>query len=75
MGNTKPEKCPCGRDLHYKDDEQRKALDNIIGLFGPNIMKSSGNKMYSVPRVYIALHGDKNKDWEKLGFKEWNKKK
>lgn len=65
------DKCYCGRALHYTDTKTQTQVEEVIKKFGPNIViKLDNNKRFLVPRHYIALHGIKNKDLNKLGFQE-----
>jgi hypothetical protein len=62
--------CHCGRKLHFSNANQKRELEEIINRFGENITISRDDKKYLVPRTYIALHGIRDKDISKLGFKE-----
>jgi hypothetical protein len=62
--------CHCGHKLHFSNARQKRELEEVINRFGENITINYGIKKYLVPRTYIALHGIRDKDISKLGFKE-----
>jgi hypothetical protein len=62
--------CHCGQKLHFSNERQKRELEEVINRFGENITIRHGVKKYLVPRTYIALHGIRDKDISKLGFKE-----
>ena len=50
--------CACGRELHYNDPAKQKMVETLIKEVGSsNVLITTNNKTYSVPRHYIALHG------------------
>lgn len=61
--------CPCGKPLHYKDEKSKKMVQSIIDKFGEDIKVVVLNKEYLVNRHYIALHGIKASELEKLADK------
>lgn len=49
--------CACGKPLHYVSPEARALVERMIDQLGENIVVTLGDKSYSVPRHFIALHG------------------
>lgn len=52
-----PERCPCGRPLHYLDPEMESAVRHLVEELGPLVSIVSNEGVWRVPRHYIALHG------------------
>jgi len=61
--------CPCGRPLHYVFPESRERIERFIEMLGEDILLTTPEGQYSVPRHYIALHGIKAEELEELGQK------
>jgi hypothetical protein len=64
----KDEICHCGKPLHYTNSRIKAKVDAIIEEKGSHVDIVCRDKRYSVPRHYIALHGIKAADLDKLGF-------
>lgn len=65
-------KCLCGKELHYSDKEVEKYMVNLVKELGRfiHVVDDENNKTYKVDRHYIALHGIKQIDLDKLNFEE-----
>ena len=71
MPESMPEElCHCGKPLHYSDPKMREAVERLIGKLGAKVQVQIRGKTWLVPRHYIALHGVKAWEIEKLGFEE-----
>ncbi len=64
------ELCHCGKPLHYSDPHIERLVRRLIGIKGELIRVTAGGRTWLVPRHYIALHGLKAGEIEKLGFIE-----
>lgn len=62
--------CACGRPLHYSDPHIQALVQDQVDELGENILISTRDRTWSVPRHYIALHGIKAWELETLGFPE-----
>lgn len=62
--------CACGQPLHYTDPLVRGFIEGLIAELGPDINVRFGDRMWRVPRHYIALHGLTAGDLPTLGFPE-----
>lgn len=62
--------CHCGKPLHYSDPTLQKQVEEIIAMTDEFIVIQVGDKRFKVQRHYIALHGIKGADIEKLGFEQ-----
>lgn len=63
--------CHCGKPLHYTNktlEERVQELVEKLGEFMP--VEVFGKGTYAVQRHYIALHGIKGVEVDKLGFKK-----
>lgn len=60
--------CACGRPLHYSDALLQGIVQRMVDKLGENIEVVVGGRKWLVPRHYIALHGLKAWELEKLGF-------
>lgn len=68
-------KCPCDKKEHILDVRNSHVWDFVaktIDELGENMTLQvlETGKKYSVPRIYIAMHGIKGHEVGKLGFKE-----
>jgi hypothetical protein len=62
------ERCPCGHPLHYTRPESRAFVENLIAELGPDMLITTPEGSWLVPRHYVALHGVAGKDLSALGF-------
>ena len=62
--------CACGKPLHYTDPVLQQMVQQCIDEFGENIYIRLGDRVWLIPRHFIALHGIKAWELEKLGFPE-----
>ena len=62
--------CACGRPLHYADPFLRKLVQEWVDELGESMPVHVGGRAWMIPRHYIALHGLKAAEIEKLGFPE-----
>ena len=67
--------CACGKPLHYKNKVTERMVQMLVDELGEYIAVTVDGKTFSVQRHYIALHGIKDKDLDKLGFSDTIKKK
>lgn len=65
--------CHCGKPLHYTDPKAEELVRELVALFGETIVVHVGKRSFNVPRHYIALHGLKGIEVDKLGFEEIKK--
>jgi hypothetical protein len=68
MGEKKM--CACGKPLHYTDSVLQDLVQHLIDEHGENIRVAVKDRAWLVPRHFIALHGIKARELEKLGFPE-----
>lgn len=68
MRRVEPDElCACGLPLHYKDDDSRAMIEDYVRRLGPLMdITVMGKGTWRVPRHFIALHGFKAADVEKL---------
>jgi hypothetical protein len=66
------ELCHCGRPLHYRRVEDWEAVQRLVDTLGPTIRVTVDGRTWLVPRHYIALHGLRGDQVERLGFTEIN---
>ncbi len=64
--------CQCGRPLHYSCPDVKKWVDKMINHLGEYITVESivTRKKYKVQRHYIALHGLKHEELDRMGFEQ-----
>lgn len=66
------EKCHCGLPLHYTDTGIEEYVRCMIKMYGEyvviQLVDGENEPRYRVPRHYIALHGLKAAELDKLGF-------
>jgi hypothetical protein len=62
--------CACGRPLHYRDPLLQEFVQRMVDELGENIRVTTRERTWLVPRHYLALHGLKAWELEKLGFPE-----
>jgi hypothetical protein len=60
------ERCACGRPLHYANYKTRVLLDKMIAQYGPTVAVTTSAGTWMVPRHYIALHGLRAVEVERL---------
>jgi hypothetical protein len=60
--------CPCGKPLHYSDLVLEETVSQLVAIHGEYVPVTVGNKTYKVSRHFIALHGIKAQEIDKLGF-------
>lgn len=70
MARKPPDRCHCGRPLHYIDAAARKSVDALVATLGPEMKVTIGRRSWMVPRHYIALHGITAGEIHRLGFAE-----
>lgn len=58
--------CPCGKPLHYTDSSLKDKVDALVDKLGELMQVTVGNNSYMVSRHYIALHGLKGNEIEKV---------
>ena len=58
--------CACGSPLHYNDPNIKTLVERIISEQGEYVEVSVEGRRYRVQRHYIALHGIKAFELEKL---------
>ena len=64
------EMCHCGRPLHYTNTTAEASVRKLVDELGTHIEVVVEGRRWRVPRHYIALHGLKASDVDKLGFEE-----
>lgn len=52
-----PDRCACGRPLHYSSPTRQKVVDDLVRRLGRTIRVVAPSGAYQVDRHYIALHG------------------
>ena len=62
--------CHCGRPLHYSNWALYAWVEAMIREHGETVVVSLAGRSWKVPRHYLALHGLKASELEKLGFVE-----
>lgn len=62
--------CACGKRLHYSDPMLQAMIQRFVDDLGENIRVQVRGRIWLVPRHFIALHGLKAWEIEKLGFPE-----
>lgn len=62
--------CFCGKPLHYSNPDAEEYMHALVRALGPEIMVRVGRRAFMVPRHYIALHGLKGAEVDKMGFVE-----
>lgn len=62
--------CYCGKPLHYTDKRTSKFINEMVRTLGEFVNVIYLDKIYKVPRHYIALHGIKGYQLGELGFEE-----
>ena len=65
-----PEKCHCGRPLHYTDPNVEDFVRKMIKLCGPTVIIEVSGRRFKVQRHYLALHGIRAAEIDRLGFEE-----
>lgn len=60
--------CHCGLPLHYQDPGVRRHVERLVARLGTHVRVRVGEAVYLVQRHYIALHGLKGAEVERLGF-------
>jgi hypothetical protein len=69
--NQSMKKCHCGKKLHYTDLKTKKFVLKMIKKLGEYIrVTNSDGITFRVQRHYLALHGLKEEELEKLGFEK-----
>jgi len=63
-------RCHCGRPLHYRNPGIRQIVEHEIRLHGPLVRVNVNDRVWLVPRHYIALHGLRADQIGRLGFQE-----
>ena len=66
--------CHCGQPLHYSDKSIEIEVKKLVEKLGRyiEVCCRDDNVTYKVDRHYIALHGLKGKELNKLGFEVIN---
>ena len=67
---NRPERCPCGRPLHYGDPGIQAIMEEFVARRGADIPITIDGRTWLVSRHYIALHGVKASELPHLGFPE-----
>ena len=67
---NEPERCHCGRPLHYTDPAIEAMVRMLIRELGEYIKITVDGRTWLVQRHYIALHGIKGSELPDLGFQE-----
>lgn len=62
--------CACGKRLHYTDPLKQEMVQRLVNELGESIPVMTRGRTWLVPRHFIALHGIKAWELEKLGFPE-----
>jgi hypothetical protein len=62
--------CHCGKPLHYNSEVVQAQVEQLVETLGEFMDVTVGGVTYSVPRHYIALHGLKGSELQRLGFKQ-----
>lgn len=64
--------CACGRPVHYLNPDLQAIVEAIIASLGSEIVVTTPDGSWKVPRHYLALHGLKADELssvaERLGF-------
>jgi len=63
-------RCHCGWPLHYHSRKIRAMVERQIREHGPMVRVNVGDRVWLVPRHYIALHGLRADEVAWLGFAE-----
>jgi len=62
--------CHCGKPLHYNSEVVQAQVEQLVEELGEYMEVTVNGSTYSVPRHYIALHGLKGSELQRLGFKK-----
>ena len=62
--------CACGKPLHYSDPIIQQMMQELVDQRGEDIHITVRGRTWLVQRHYIALHGVKAQELERLGFPE-----
>ena len=60
--------CACGKPLHYLEPMLREIVQSQVDQLGENIRVRLGTRVWLVPRHFIALHGIRARELERLRF-------
>jgi hypothetical protein len=63
-----PERCACGRRLHYSSPATEQAMRQVVGQLGERARVTTPDGTFLVPRHYVALHGLAADELPRLGF-------
>jgi len=71
VAEKESDQCHCGKPLHYTDNRVKSFIQRMIKDCGEYIVVTlMGGTSYRVPRHYIALHGIRGSDLDRLGFEK-----
>lgn len=65
-----PTMCHCGQPLHYTDALMQLLVEVMVMELGETMVVTVNGRHWKVPRHYVALHGLKGSEVDKLGFTE-----
>lgn len=65
-----PEYCHCGQPLHYSNPEMERIMRRMVARLGEYVVVAVGGRKFRVQRHYVALHGIKAAEMDRLGFEE-----
>jgi hypothetical protein len=61
--------CACGQPLHYSDPDTEFMVRELVRDLGENVIITTSQGVFHVPRHYIALHGIKEQELPALAQK------
>lgn len=67
--------CYCGIPLHYTDPFIENQVKQLVSKYGEMVIVTNHlGENFNVPRHYVALHGLREENLSKLGFKRTEEK-
>jgi len=63
-----PKLCHCGKPLHYTNKAVKQFIEKMVVELGEHVQVDVGDRVYNVPRHYVALHGISTHQLPRLGF-------
>ena len=58
--------CACGRPIHYTDRSIQAIIEGYVRDLGPSVIVEIEGRRYHVQRHYLALHGLKAAEIDRL---------
>lgn len=64
--------CPCEKGKHSLDEEENRAIIDIIDRLGENVQARDPetNITYLIPRIYVSKHGLNWSEVRQKGFRK-----